>query len=252
MESELAHENHQKINGKFASLLTDVCQKLQNGDISVDNFRLFVIALFPPGDCIPKSSDLRQIFEVITRHGLWNYWHYSPLQQIVEKFAADDQDMKTWIKNYKNDLVGFKASTRILDFIPVVESESSFDDSDAEELHMAKLAKYDHRYFRKLSVKLKVKVTDQSLMYIESLWESFADYLFLPPLAAMFEHVHSGCIVVVWRIPSALVPLICQKAPQASDFFREHQVVRVQVGHKIIYEDESFSEESAIPIVRKS
>ena len=251
MENEadnLDHQNYEKIKGKFARLLIDVCKKLQNRDVNVDGFRLFVVALFPPGDCIPKSSDLHHIFEVITRNGLWNYSYYFPLEQIVEKFAADDEEMKTWIKSYKNDLAGFKASTKILKFIPEVQSESSFDDSDSEQ---PKQAKYDQRYFQKLSFKLKVKITDHTLMYIESLWESFADY-FLPPLTAMFECVHKGCIVVVWRIPSALVPQIHQKAPQASDFFKEHRIICVKVGDMIIYEEESFSslsEESEVQMV---
>jgi len=233
----LDRRNYEKIKGKFAGLLTDVCEKLQKRDVNVDGFRLFVISLFSPGDCIPKSSDLPQIFEVITRNGLWNYSHYSPLEQIVEKFAADDEDMKTLIKSYKNDLAGFKASTKILKYIEVVESESSLDDSDSEE---PKQAKYDRRYYRKLSIKLHERITDRSLMYIESLWESFAD-CFLPPITAMFDCVHKGCIVVVWRIPSALVPQIHQQAPQAINFFKEHQIIYVKLGDTIIYEEESSS-----------
>ena len=88
-----------------------------------------------------------------------------------------------------------------------------------------------------------MNITNQSLLYIESLWESFADYFLLPPLAAMLECIHTGCILVVWHIPSNLVPQICQKAPQASDFFREHKIVCVKVGNTSIYEDELFSSE---------
>jgi len=58
----LDHQNYEKIKGKFVVLLIDVCKKLQNRDINVDGFRLFIVALFPPGDCIPKSSDLHHIF----------------------------------------------------------------------------------------------------------------------------------------------------------------------------------------------
>ena len=253
MENEadnLDRQNYDKIKGKFAGLLTDACERLQKRKINMDGFRLFLVSLFSPGDCIPESSDLPQIFEVITRNGLWDYSHYSPLEQIVEKFAADDEDMKTRIKSYKNDLTGFKASTKILKFIPLVESESSFDDSDTEE---PKQAKYDRRYYRKLSMKLRERITDHTLVYIESLWESFAD-CFLPPLTAMFECVHKGCIVVVWRIPSALVPQIHQQAPQASDFFKEHQITYVKVGDMIIYEEESsssLSEESKVQMASR-
>ena len=241
--AELARENDQKIRGKFAGLLINVCQKLQNGDINVEDLRLFVIAFCPRGNCIPKSSNVHEIFEEITRHGLWSYLHYYLLEQIVEKFGSCDQEMKTWITNYKNDLLGYKASMKIMDFISVVQSDSSFDDSDSEEESPVKSIKYDRRYFRKLSVKLKVNITNQSLLYIESLWESFADYFLLPPLAAMLECIHTGCILVVWYIPSNLVPQIRQKAPQASDFFREHKIVCVKVGNTSIYEDELFSSE---------
>ena len=148
--AELARENDQKIRGKFAGLLINVCQKLQNGDINVEDLRLFVMAFCPQGNCIPKSSNVHEIFEEITRRGLWSYLHYYLLEQIVEKFGSCDQEMKTWITNYKNDLLGYKASMKIMDFISVVQSDSSFDDSDSEEESPVKPIKYDRRYFRKL------------------------------------------------------------------------------------------------------
>ena len=49
---------------------------------------------FPPGDFIPPApASLIEIFEANTHHGLWNYFHYSPLVQIAKKYGAGDSEL---------------------------------------------------------------------------------------------------------------------------------------------------------------
>lgn len=75
-----AHENRQAIKVRFADFQTKVCDKLLKNGVSIERFRLFVKNQFPPGDCIPPPpASLTEIFEAITHHHLWNYFHYSPL-----------------------------------------------------------------------------------------------------------------------------------------------------------------------------
>ena len=140
-----AMQNLVKIRGKFSMLLTSVCTNLRQKGISSEDFRLFVVALLPLSDCVPKSSDLSEIFEAITRNRLWDYWNYSPLQSIVEKFGGSE--MMSMIQEYRKDLSGFLAATKIGDYIPAIIS------LDAEELEQPTSPWTDSRYYRQLSLK---------------------------------------------------------------------------------------------------
>ena len=135
-----ARENRQAIAARFADFQTKVCDKLSKNGVNIEQFRLFVKNQFHPGDCIPpRPASLTEMFEAITHHGLWNYFHYSPLVRITEKFGANDSEMKSWVQTYKNDLKAYQLVTTVEDYI-----ETHLDNVDAPP---AKRAKHDPRYY---------------------------------------------------------------------------------------------------------
>lgn len=111
--SKTAIENWQAINKKFECLLTNVCNKMVTNGVNIQEFLLFVTALFHPGDCIPPSpSGFTEVFEAISHHCLWDSFHYTPLVRIVRKFGATDPEMKAWIQVYKRDVKAYTLSNR--------------------------------------------------------------------------------------------------------------------------------------------
>ena len=236
--AEVTSQNKRIITTKYATLLTNVYNRLQQKQTNVREFRLFVIARFPPGDCIPQSGDLGELFEAITRNGLWDFWNYQPLEDIVHQFGADDKQMEDWVNKYKADLAGFKACTKIVHYMAVVESDSSFDESDQDQPTQPKQAKYDRKYYHKLSVRLKVKVTDQSLSYIDDIWRSVSEYHLIPPLSSLLDHICKGSITVVWLIPTGLVPRLLKQIHEAGDFFHQHRITSVTLHDRCVYDEE--------------
>ena len=241
--AEVTRQNQGTIRAKYAALLTRVCNRLKQKQINVRDLRLFMITLFSNGDCIPHSTDIQGIFEAITCKQFWDYWNYSPLEAIVQQFGADDAEMLSWVSEYKHDLAGFKACTKIVDYLSVVESDTSFDESDSDEPTAATPAKYDRRYRRRLSVKLKVNIAEHTLLYIDRLWSSIAEILFLPPLSALLDCIRKGCITIVWLIPTGLTPRCLQQVPRASSFFRANSIQSICLEERCI-----FSEEIAIAV----
>ena len=180
------------------------------------DFCMFLECLFPPGDCIPESSSIDEIFKVIYRNKLWDHLNYSPLQEIVKKFVGDDEDLNTRFTNYRKDLASYKATTKLVDYIEVVASDPSGDDLLSEEEEQEKPeqqpAKYDRRYYRKLSVKLEAKFTSHTLEYLDDLWKEFADLYNLPPLVTLLDCVCKSSILIVWLIPAHLALQILRAA----------------------------------------
>ena len=151
------------ICGKFATLVKNASSKLQS-TIDIDEFRVFVVSLFQPGYCIPDSKSVHEIFCAITKNELWDCVNYFPLKLIIEEFACNDTDMSEWVKQYDEAVSGYMLCTKISDHIGVVAASDS-SDTDLDEQLEKKPAKYDPCYYRRLSLKVKAKVTEVSMQY---------------------------------------------------------------------------------------
>ena len=163
------HENQTAITAKFADFQTKVCDKLVKNGVDIELFQLFVENQFPPGDFIPPSpAGLAEVFEAITLHGLWDYFHYSPLVRIVKKFGANDSEMEGWVKTYKQDLKAYSMIIKVEDFI----------ESDLGHPPPAKKAKYDLHY--NTPVEWKTDFVDHSLQYLAEVWELFSCHCLMP------------------------------------------------------------------------
>ena len=195
---------------------------------------VFLISYFPP-ECIPELADIHEIFKAITRNKLWDSWNYLPLKKVVEEFAADDKQLESWIEAYKQDLKSYKATTKLIDHISVAESDSTVDESEEEEHDRP--ARYDKRFYRTLSLKLKTKFTDQTMEYIDDLWNEIADLYDLPHYVILLDSVRKGCVSVVWRIPSHIAPKVLNAPPPSDEFYRKHGITRMEYGGEGIYQE---------------
>ena len=214
----------------------------KNG-VDIKTFRLFVVALFPPGDCIPPlPTNLTEIFGAITHHGLWDCLHYSPLAQIAREFGAGDPEMEAWIRGYKKDLRSYTLLTKVDDCI---ESELVA----SAEPPPAKRAKYDPRYC--CAVEMKTDFDDRTLLYLADVWEKFSDRYLLPdsPPTALLDRVRRGCISVVWLVPSYLIPQLLKIVQVDTTFFQKHRILKVTVGGEVVYEEEVAGETAEVSSV---
>ena len=207
----------------------NVCDKLFRIRVDIRQFRLFVIGQFPPGDCIPPlPTSLTEIFEAITRHGLWDYFHYSPLVRIAEKFGGSDSEIKGWVQTYKKDLKAYRLVTTVEEYI-----EADLEIADPP----AKRAKYDPRYYR--PVEWKTEFIDHTLQYLAEVWELFSARYLVPdsPPTALLDRIRRGCFSVTWLISSGLIPTLIKRVKIDTGFFKQRRILRLTVGDKCVYEE---------------
>ena len=174
-----ARANWQFISAKFTDFQTKVCDKLFKNGVDTEQFRLFVTNQFPPGDCIPPPpAGLKEIFKAITHHGLWNYFHYSPLVRIVHTFGAGDSEMEGWVQTYKKDLKAYCIVATLADFIEA--------DLDVTDTPPTSRVKYDPHYYH--PVRWRSEQTNHTLQYFSEVWATFSSYYLLsdsPPVALL-------------------------------------------------------------------
>ena len=209
-----------------------MCRKLLESGINIEEFQLFVASQFPPGDCIPSSpASLTEVFKAITNHGLWDYFHFSPLVQIAKKFGGDDPEMESLIQTYRKDLKAYMLIATLENYIEV--------NSDVTDPPAAKRAKYDLRYYT--PVEWKTEFIDHSLQYLAEVWEVFSCHYLIPdcPPTCVLDRVRKGCFSVTWLVPTGLIPQLIKRTKSYTTFYQQHRILRVTVRDECIYEEEN-------------
>ena len=237
-----AHDNQATITAKFADFQMKVCGKLVKNGVDIELFGLYVRNLFPPGDFVPPPpASIIEIFSAITRHGLWDHLHYSPLMQIAEAFGASDAEIVSWVETYKKDLKAYSMVANVEDYIE--------EDLDIAGPSSAKKPRYDHdvadppqieydpRY--NTPVEWKTEFYDHSLQYLTKVWKLFSCRFLIPssPPTALLNRVRKGCLSVTWLIPSGLIPTLVETAGIHTDFFRKYRILKVTIGNQCVYEE---------------
>lgn len=212
----IAKENLARVKGCFAALVKRVSIRLSTMDIDMRGFRLFIAALFPPGNFISDAVSVIDIFSAITHCRLWDYSFYNPIEEICKEYGEDDPELSKYISSYKAELAGFKATTKIIDFIEECNDEEDIACSDDSiDQYMAR---YDKKYYRRLAVKLKSPVAENSLEYVDHFWRSLADLFLLPSLPVLLDSIHRGCTEITWSISSKAASKIESCPPFLSTF----------------------------------
>ena len=226
-------ENEAKIQRLFAGLVRQVLSILNKREIDKKEFRVYVVQLFSPSWCIPKSEDMFAIFEAISSNLLWSYSHFSPLESIAEEFAKDDT--LSLMESYKMDLSSFYTTTDIVDYIALCQDDEKVVDPDVPLA--ANPAKYNGEYFQKLTVRLDRPVTNETLQYIADIWRAIAKFFLLPSLTALLDRIVEGSLVISWFIPHifAMQIRVNSSGDEAEAFFRAHQITEVKLNGDCLY-----------------
>jgi hypothetical protein len=199
--------------------------------IKVSDVHHFMVASFQ-GCSIPETLDLTKLFNIITEAKLWRYDHYVPLQQLAQKFLHDDEQVRKDTSDYRDRLSGFLTTTKIIDFIKLSELDESEDGTEQPFLP----EKYK-KYYRKLKVKLKLdkKITELTLSYVNTLWESLAEEFDLPSLTAVIDKIIDGSLVISWLILPHIADKIRTSSCKALRFYQQHGIVEVYIDDGWVY-----------------
>ena len=224
----MIRSNVEKIKALFSALVLKVQTALQSQS-DVSNVRQFLLIFFKCS--LPETSDLKKLFETVTLSDLWDYQHYSPLEQLTNHFLPGDQELESLMKDYKARLSGFYLTTKLIDYIDY--QNLSGDDSD-EECDQPS-PKLTTKQYRKIKVVLQLdrKVSQLSLNYVVKLWESFAEEYEIPSLTAVIDRIVAGSLEVTWRVPQHIADAILPR----SEFFRSHGIVLFFIDDVILYDE---------------
>jgi len=219
-------------------LVTKTRGRLQSRGINVKDVQTFLMAVNSSPNSrdgsgmvtmeIKAATNLQEIFDALSMYGRWDYLNYYLLQNIIEEFASDDDELNGMMKHYQEDLTGHILTLKIPEYLDAISSthpsiETSEDEDSCDEL------------FKKLSIKVDANITDHSLSYVDNLWQSLASQFSLPRPALLLHRIAKGCIGVTWLLPVNLVDHVTKTAQETSNMFTEQHILRVMLGDHCIY-----------------
>ena len=209
--------------------------KLDSKEITSNRFRLFLGNLYScqgkmNGNQFVKkllkpSASISEMFGTLTVEGAWGFMNYYLLESIIKQYG--DDRTKEMMEQYKRDLTGYLLVTKIKDHLDAV---------DREHPTRRMLPIPQEELFSLLKTKIKgINITNQSLKYVEDLWQSLRELFSLPKHILVLYKIAKGCLEILWCIPSELAAYIIRKAKESEHYFREQQFLRVSVDGVDIY-----------------
>ena len=129
----IAQRSVQRIKGKFSILVTKSCIKLQSRRVRVDDVQTFLVTLYSSPNSkdgsdtvtvvVESARNLSEIFRALSRYGLWDYLNYYLLQDMIEGFAHDDNELNGMMEQYQKDLTGHILTLKIQTYLDATHDE---------------------------------------------------------------------------------------------------------------------------------
>ena len=238
----------QKIKGQFASLQVEVRSAMEARQVKVKDAHQFLVSFFQSESCIPEAPDLTKLFNIVTEAKLWRYDHFSPLRELAEKFLPENNPARKLVSEYKNQLSGFYTTTKIIDFIDLSELEDDSDSNGAKQSLSLK------ELYRELKVTLKldrkIKLSDMTMSYVDTLWKALIEEFDLPPLTAIIKKIVGGSLIITWLIPPQVSSVIAAFHSKALWFYLQQNIAQVELDGSILYTDEEWIVSDNIDSIR--
>ena len=216
---------------KLAKLLRIVCKKLsQENKVVLEDVILFIcvqISIELPETC---SSSFFKIFHTLQANKLLDFWNCGLLWNIINEYLPHDEELSQLMKEYQSELEHFKKSTKVINFISIIDSELSPDVSDFDT---PTILREDQPY----TFEMDADPREATLMDVERLWEAQINQYSLPDLRkGLLQLIVPSSILVTYLIPAKMVSAMVERVRACVDkFFTQQKILSITVGEERVY-----------------
>ena len=216
-----------KIKHRFSHLVRVTQSSMEKCKVQVKEVRRFLVEFCDDNCSIPKDNDLDTVFDAIKKARLWRYDHYGLLEELAEEFLPEDDPARVQVTEYKSQLTGFQATTRIIDFVKLNELE------DREEIpgRVFSPKRYNSHY-QKLTVELELErdvLSELTLLFVDEIWRALIKEFRLPPLTAVMDKIVEGSLRITWLILPHIIDKIRATYFKSVEFFQLHNIISIDL-----------------------
>ena len=169
---------------------------------------------------IEKAESIDEIFMYLNLY--WTFIDYHLLEHIIRKHGSDC--LKANMEEYVQDLARFKSTTTIRQIRGHARGWCSRPDLP--------------QHFALLSTKFNKDPSEYTLEELEHFRVSFCREFSLSESTAMFAGAKEGSLVILWHMPSSLVPDLTAAILshlQSNSFFEQQSLLLLEIDGKCLY-----------------
>ena len=86
-----------------------------------------------------------------------------------------------------------------------------------------------------LKLDRKVKLSDMTMSYVDTLWKALIDEFNLPPLTAIIKKIVDGSLIIEWLVPPQVSTVIAASYSKALRFYQQHNIVVIELDYHTLY-----------------
>ncbi len=224
------------VRRNFIAFVSEVKKEFANNiTIDIETVKNEIMYFYPDNADIANADlvDMAAIISKLIKSREWNYLNCDHLCEIVKDYG--NRKMKKAEEKYRQQYDHFLCTTKLEDYL-ALNTTDVFTDSKNRSLLKGK-RRSSSEYRNRLSFKLKVDVSKETLMYIEELWKR-ARHHGLPKVGVVLDNIYNGCVEVCWIILHPNIALEFKKKavlPEAVEFYKENKIIRVLLNEDCLY-----------------
>ena len=227
-------QNRAQIKESFENLLNKIVEELKSHNIRPsevkDHLQKFIDGR--PSFLRTKGRRLQinNLFKEISRSKLWSFDNYGLVQHVtgIKGAVQSKARMRTWLQKYKKEYNAYSVSEKLAAIIPY---HFEFDND---------LDRYPTHLKQELIVHVKYMVIDDdSLKYIDDLWEVIVESFKIPSMTALLKSIVHNCLIITWLIEPSWACCILSEIFDSISFFTKHLITKVLLGDVCIYDEHS-------------
>ena len=118
---------------------------------------------------------------------------------------------------------------------------SELEDSEDDPQQSFSPEKYK-KHYRKLTVTLKldrkIKLSEKTLDYVDTLWKALIEEFNLPSLTAVIDRIVKGSLGITWLILPHVAEKIRSIYSKALRFYQNHSIVELYIDDDLLYHEQ--------------
>ena len=236
LQAHANEQNRAQIKESFEKLLDKIANELKSYNIRSSEVKDHVQKFIDSRPSFLRTKNRRQIqinnlFNEISRSKLWSFDNCGLVQHVtgIKGAVQSKVRMRTWLQKYKKEYNAYCVSEKLAVIIPYHFEEGFDNDLDRYPTHL------------KQELKLHVKyraIDDDSLKYIDDLWEVIVESFKIPSMTALLKSIVHNCLIITWLIEPSWACCILSEIGSIS-FFTKHLITKVLLGDVCIYDEHS-------------
>ena len=217
---QLKESSESKLKGKFSALITFTIRFLEKKEEKCfEDFKSYVITFFELDSAVLIATSYRQVFNLISHEKKWDCVNFSPLLEVLGHFIGEESEAICC--DYQEAVKAYYATRKLTETISRTDLTKMSHENEPLDLTVHEIEMKLHPH----------KVSERSLSYIHSVWDSMSSFFSIPSVKTVVNCMPSSdaeadCLCATLTRKTS-EPLMGQGKKSWKKFMKENDITEI-------------------------